>query len=383
MKKIAILGSTGSVGQNALEVISRHKDVFRVVGLTANRNVGLLARQANRFDPRLVALCDISRYSELKRSMDNPRKILKGSDGVNEVASMPEADIVIVAVSGISGLPPLISAIRAKKVIALANKESVVAAGPIIMGMARRMRVQIIPIDSEHNSIFQCIDERNKTAVHKMFLMGSGGPLKNVSKNVFEKLKPHQVLTHPVWKMGRKISVDSATMMNKGLEVIEASHLFGVSTSKIEVLIHPEAVIHSMVEFTDGNIIANLFYPDMKIPIFYALNYPKRNRSCLRRLDFTKIRNISFRKPNVKNFPAIDLCYKAAKKGGTYPACLTGANEEAVMLYLKGKIKFTAVVDVVEKVLSRHKSIKNPSLDEIFYVDREAKEEVRRLCLRS
>jgi len=380
MKRIVILGSTGSVGQNALGVISRHKGAFRVVGLTANRNAKLLARQANRFKPRLLALGDISRYNELKKALKEPRKVLKGPEGVSEVASMPDADIVIVAVSGTSGLLPLISAIRAKKTIALANKESVVAAGPIIMGMARSRGVVIIPVDSEHNSIFQCISERDRQAVSKIFLMGTGGPLKNTPKSVFEKLKPRQVLAHPVWKMGRKISVDSATMMNKGLEIIEASHLFGIGAPRIEVLFHPEAVIHSMVEFTDGNIIANLFCPDMKIPIFYALNYPKRNRSRLGRLDFSKIKNISFQNPNVKNFPALRVCREAAKKGGTYPACLTGANEEAVRLYLGRKIKFTAIVSVVEKVLSRHKNIKNPSLDEILYTDREAKEEVRRIC---
>ncbi len=382
MKRIAILGSTGSVGRSALGVISGHKSAFRVVGLTANRNIELLARQAKRFNPRLLALGDISRYGALKKALKDPRKVLKGLDGVSEVASMPDADIIVVALSGASALLPLISAIRAKKTIALANKESVVAAGPIIMGMARSRGAKIVPIDSEHNSIFQCMNEKDKAAVSKIFLMGTGGPLKNVPKNLFEKLKRRQVLAHPVWKMGKKISVDSATMMNKGLEVIEASHLFGVSTSKIEVLLHPEAIIHSMVEFTDGNIIANLFHPDMKVPILYALNYPERSESRIRRLDFSKIKNISFQKPNVENFPALGLCYRMAKKGGTYPACLTGANEEAVRLYLEGKIKFTAIVSVVEKILSRHKNIKNPSLDEILHTDKEAKEEVRKLCSR-
>jgi len=380
MKRIAILGSTGSVGQSALQVISRHKGSFRVVGLTANRNAELLARQANRFKPRLLALGDVSRYNKLKRALKETRKVLKGSEGVSEVASMPDADIVLVAVSGTSGIAPLISAIRAKKKIALANKESLVSAGSIIMNMARSRGVQIIPVDSEHNSIFQCINERDKTAINKIFLMGSGGPLKNVPKGVFDRLKPLQVLAHPVWKMGKKISVDSATMMNKGLEVIEASHLFGISTSKIEVLFHPEAIIHSMVEFTDGNIIANLFYPDMKVPIFYAFNYPKRVKSRLRRIDFSKIRNISFQEPDPRKFPALEICYEAAKKGGTYPACLNGADEEAVRLYLEGKIKFTAIVSIVEKVLSRHRSIKAPSLNEILSVNSQTTEEVRRLC---
>ena len=380
MKKIVILGSTGSVGTNALDIISRHKDKFRVVGLSAHSNTKLLARQINLFKPRLVALGDISQYSELKRQLKKPQKVLKGIEGISELASMEEADIVLVAISGTSSILPLVSAIKAKKKIALANKESIVSAGRIIMNMAASRRVEIIPVDSEHNSIFQCIDGKDKKDIDKIFLMGTGGPLKDVPKNIFDKLKPSRILAHPVWKMGKKISIDSATMMNKGLELIEANHLFRLDTSKIEVLLHPEAIIHSMVEFTDGNIIANLFYPDMRSPIFYALNHPKRVTSHLPKIDFAKIKNITFQKPNRRKFPALELCYKAARKGGTYPACLNGANEEAVKLYLEGKIGFTRIVELVKSVLSRHKNIAEPSLDEILYVDKWAKEEVRVLC---
>ena len=380
MKKIVILGSTGSVGTNALDIISRHKDKFRVVGLSAHSNTKLLARQINLFKPRLVALGDISQYSELKRQLKKPQKVLKGIEGISELASMEEADIVLVAISGTSSILPLVSAIKAKKKIALANKESIVSAGRIIMNMAASRRVEIIPVDSEHNSIFQCIDGKDKKDIDKIFLMGTGGPLKDVPKNIFDKLKPSRILAHPVWKMGKKISIDSATMMNKGLELIEANHLFRIDTSKIEVLLHPEAIIHSMVEFTDGNIIANLFYPDMRSPIFYALNHPKRVTSHLPRIDFAKVKNITFQKPNRRKFPALELCYKAARKGGTYPACLNGANEEAVKLYLEGKIGFTRIVELVKSVLSRHKNIAEPSLDEILYVDKWAKEEVRVLC---
>jgi len=380
MKKIAILGSTGSIGRNALDVIARHKDDFKVVGLTAQDNAELLARQANRFKARLLALGNIAGYTKLKRALKRKCKVLKGTEGIKEVASMKEADIVLIAISGTSALHPLISAIRAKKKIALANKESIVSAGDRIMNMARASRAQIIPVDSEHNSIFQCLKGESKKNIDKIFLIGSGGPLKDVSASAFDKLKPSRVLAHPIWKMGRKISVDSATMMNKGLEVIEASHLFDIDTSKIEVLVHPQAVIHSVVEFSDGNLVSNLFCPDMRIPIYYAFTHPERGRSLLPKLNFSKIKNITFQKPDTKKFPALRLCYAAAKKGGTYPACLNAANEEAVKLYLNGKIKFTGIVDIVKKVLARHKSISRPSIGEIFRVDKWAKEEVRRLC---
>jgi len=380
MKRVIILGSTGSVGTSALSVISRHKDRFKVIGLSAHTNTGLLARQANRFKVKFLALGDTSRYAQLKRALKGPHKILKGIEGASQIASMPEADIVLVAISGTQAILPLISAIRAKKRIALANKESIVSAGSIITDMAKRRGAEIIPVDSEHNSIFQCIHSENKNSVKKVFLMGSGGPLKDVSKSIFHKLKPQRVLAHPVWRMGRKISVDSATMMNKGLEVIEANHLFGLALTKIEVLLHPEAIIHSMVEFKDGNIMANLFYPDMKLPIFYALNYPERKTSRLAKVDFRKTKRLSFERPNLGKFPALGLCYAAARKGGTVPACLNSANEEAVNLYLNGKISFPGIVNVVKKVLSRHKRVRKPSLDEILYVDKWAKEEVKRLC---
>lgn len=355
MKNIAILGSTGSVGVNALRVISDHKDKFRVVGLTANTNTRLLAKQARRFKPRLIALAD--------------------AEKVSAVASMKEADIVLVAISGTAATLPLIAAIRAGKRIALANKESIVSAGNIIIPMARRRGVEIIPVDSEHNSIFQCLKEEKKKNIKKIFLMGTGGPLKDVPRNIFDTLKPSRVLAHPVWKMGKKISVDSATMMNKGLEVIEASYLFGVDASIIEVLLHPEAVIHSMVEFVDGNIISNMFYPDMKMPIFHALTHPARRLSRLPGIDFQKIKCLTFRKPDRKKFPALGLSYDAAEKGGTYPACLTAANEEAVRLYLEGKIKFTGIINIVKKVLGKHKNIKHPSIGQILAAEGWAKEQ--------
>lgn len=380
MKRVAVLGSTGSVGVNALRVIARHKDKFRVIALTANRNTKLLARQIKRFNVRHIALGDKSQYNELKRELSKPRKVLAGQDGISEIASLGEADIILLAISGTCAIIPLISAIRAGKRIALANKESVVSAGRIIMNMARTHRAEIIPVDSEHNSIFQCIKNEKKDDIEKVFLMGSGGPLRNVSRNIFDRLKPSRILAHPVWKMGKKISVDSATMMNKGLEAIEASHLFGINISRVKVLLHPEAVIHSMVEFRDGNLMANLFSPDMKIPIFYALIYPERKPSGLPRVDFSKINNLSFLEPDLKKFPALRLCYDVARKGGTAAACLNSANECAVGLYLKKRVSFTGIIKIVKKVLSRHKNIKDPSLDEILHVDKWARKETESLC---
>ena len=381
MKKVVILGSTGSIGKNALDIISRHKDKFKVIGLTAQNNFKLLSKQADLFKVKHLAIKDDSKYKELKRSLKTrPKKLLKGIEGISEIASMKEADIVLIAISGTSAITPLVKAIKAKKRIALANKEAIVSAGKIIMDTARSKKVDIIPVDSEHNSIFQCIKGEDKSEIEKIFLMGTGGPLREVPKNIFDRLKLNNILNHPVWKMGKKISVDSATMMNKGLEIIEASHLFGIDTRKIEVLFHPEAIIHAMVEFKDGNIMANLFSPDMRHPIIYALNFPERVTTKLPRVDFSKVKNISFQKPDKKKFPALEACYDAAKKGGTYPACLNSANEEAVHLYLKGKIKFTGIVKTIKKVLARHKNIKNPTLKDILYVDKWAKEEVKTLC---
>ena len=380
MKNVVILGSTGSVGKNALRIISEHKDSFRVIGLTAFKNAKLLASQNNAFKPKLIALGDTHRCSEINENFKNPGKVLRGEEGVSEVACMKEADVVVVAISGASSVKPLLAAIKAGKRIALANKESIVAAGEIIMNMARRYGAEIIPVDSEHNSIFQCLQGEDKNNIRKIYLMGTGGPLRDVPARRFDKLRPSRILKHPVWRMGKKISVDSATMMNKGLEIIEASHLFGVAADKIEVLFHPEAIIHSMIEFKDRNVIANLFCPDMRFPIFYALNYPKRVASRLPKIDFAKLGNMSFKKPDHKKFPALELSYRVARLGGTYPACLNAANEGAVELYLKGKIKFTDIIKIIKRATSRHRSIKDPSLEEILYIDRETKMEVGASC---
>ncbi|MBL7158383.1 MAG: 1-deoxy-D-xylulose-5-phosphate reductoisomerase [Candidatus Omnitrophica bacterium] len=380
MKKIVILGSTGSVGTSALDIISRHRDLFTVVGLSAQKNVGLLAKQIKRFKPRFAAIGDESKYNELKKLLKTPKKILLGPGGIEELASMKEADIVVVAISGISAALPILSAIKAGKQIALSNKEAIVSAGPIIKSMAKTHGVKIIPVDSEHNSIFRCLEGRKKECVAKLYLMGTGGPLRKVSKSMFGKFSQARILAHPVWKMGKKISVDSATMMNKGLELIEAHYLFGTEIKKIEILFHPEAIIHGMVEMKDGSVFAHMFIPDMRFPIMHALCYPDVIQSRLPRIDFPDLGNFSFEKPNMKKFPALRLSYDAVKKGGTYPAALNSANEEAVRLYLGGRIKFMKIIDIIEKVVTRHKTIKNPSIDQILHVAGWAKNETRRLC---
>ena len=272
------------------------------------------------------------------------------------------------------------SAIKAAKRIALASKESLVSAGEIVMRLAREKRINIIPVDSEHSAIFQCLQGGTLKFLKKIYLTGTGGPLRGVKKSVFDQLPISRVIKHPKWKMGRKITVDSATLMNKGLEVIEARWLFDVEPKNIQVLLHPEAIIHSMVEFLDGTILANLFYPDMRIPISYALNFPQRCDNKFPRIDFFKVRNLSFEKPSTRKFPALELAYESLKRGTSACSVLNAANEEAISLYLNGEIKFTKIIDIVEKVLRLHRVIKSPTLKDILRLDRWAKEEARRFC---
>ncbi len=380
MKRIAILGSTGSIGTNALDVIKRNPDKFKVVGLTANANFTSLAHQARRFNVTKIAIGSKDRFKDLKRIVPSNVKIYTGMDGASEIATLKNVDLVLVAISGTSSIIPLISAIKAGKRIALASKESLVSAGEIVMRLAREKRVNIIPIDSEHSAIFQCLQGGTLKFLKTIYLTGTGGPLRKVKKSVFDQLPISRVIKHPKWKMGRKITVDSATLLNKGLEVIEARWLFDVEPKSIQVLLHPEAIIHSMVEFLDGTILANLFYPDMRIPISYALNFPQRSDNKFPRIDFFKIRKLSFEKPLTRKFPALMLAYEALRKGASACCALNAANEEAVSLYLNGEIKFTKIIDIAEKVLRLHRVIKSPTLKDILRLDRWAKEEARRLC---
>ncbi|MCX5715513.1 MAG: 1-deoxy-D-xylulose-5-phosphate reductoisomerase [Candidatus Omnitrophica bacterium] len=366
MKRIAILGSTGSIGVNTLNVIAAHKDEFRVVGLTANTNTALLDRQVKRFKPKIYCAAQEA-----------------GVEGLIEVATHPDVDLVVMAIVGSVSLVPLLEAIKAKKQIALASKEALVSGGEVVMKAAAKNRVKIIPVDSEHSAIFQCINGRPRQEIKKIYLTGTGGPLRKVHKRMFNAFSPEEMARHPKWNMGKKISIDSATLMNKGLEVIEAKWLFGVPLASIEVLIHPEAVIHSMVEFIDGTVIAQLAATDMRLPIQYALSYPKRLplRFGLE-LDFKKTNKLTFCQPDSKKFPCFKLAQDAARDGGTFPAVLNASNEETVLSYLDRKISFTAIPRVIEKVLSKHRSKPSPDLGDILEADSWSREEARILCCR-
>ena len=378
-KRIAILGSTGSIGVNALKVISSLKDKFNVIGLAAESNIKALSQQVKEFRPRIVSIGDEKFAGDIRRSLSSGTKVVFGAEGLAELVSRGDVDMVLFSISGNSCLVPLVQAIRHKKEIALANKESLVSAGSIIMKMAESQGVRIIPIDSEHSAIFQCL-EGKRVYLNKVYLTGSGGPLLDVPKAQFDRMNRDFILRHPRWKMGKKISVDSATMMNKGLEIIEASHLFAVSERRIEVVIHPEAVIHSMVELIDGTVFAQLGIPDMRIPIQYALTYPARSRNMLKKLDLINIKKLSFSRPDTSRFPCLGFARQAARSGGTYPAVLSASDEEAVRIYLKKEIPFSYIPKTIEKVLARHVNKVSPTIGEILEAGEWAKEEARSIC---
>ena len=382
-ERIAILGSTGSVGVNTLDVISVLKNRFKVVALSADSNIKLLSRQARKFHPKIIAVRDEFMASLIKNSLPSNTRIVLGQVGLSEIAARSDVDTIVFAISGTPCLIPLLEAIRKRKKIALANKEALVSAGPIIIKLARKNNVNIIPVDSEHSAIFQCLDGCDKK-ISRIYLTGSGGPLLNISKDRFNSLSRKFILNHPKWKMGKKISVDSATMMNKGLEIIEAKHLFGVDEREIEVLIHPEAIIHSMVEFIDGTILAQLGTPDMRLPIQYALTYPERKKNIVKNIDFAKVGKLSFSKPDLDKFPCLELARAAARLGGTAPAVLCACDEEVVKKYLEGKIRFSDITGIIEKVFRKHKSsiVKEPAITDILEAEGWAREETRLLCYR-
>jgi 1-deoxy-D-xylulose-5-phosphate reductoisomerase len=374
-KNVIILGSTGSIGRNALDVLSKHQDKFKVIALAAGSDEKLLARQINKIIPDIAVIADKSKYKKLKNKVRNKKtKILSGSEAVIDIAGEEKADLVVVAISGADALKPLLAAIENKKDIALANKESLVMAGSIIMSKAKERKVKIIPVDSEHSAIFQCLHNKPKDELKKIYLTGSGGALDKVPKVKLSQVLPDEALSHPKWKMGQKITVDSATLMNKGLEVIEAMHLFEIAASNIEVLIHPEAIIHSMVEFIDGSILAQMAVTDMRIPIQYALSYPARFPSKHLRLDFSKIAHLTFKKPDFSKFPSLKLCFLAAEKGATFPAALGAADEVLVGAYLSGKIRLTDIPKIIKKVLLQHKPVKDPELTDILRVDAQVRQ---------
>jgi 1-deoxy-D-xylulose-5-phosphate reductoisomerase len=371
LKQVAVLGSTGSIGRQTLEVISAHPRRFRIIGLAAGKNLDLLTRQISQFKPRFV------HFQDKKSPLANDKgKFLS----LEEMASHPEVDIVVVATSGRWGLQPTLAAVRAGKRLALANKESLVMAGELITAEAKRNGAKILPVDSEHSAIWQCLEGEREKPV-RIILTASGGPFYNYSPAQLKKVTVEQALKHPSWRMGRKVTIDSATLMNKGLEVIEAHWLFDIPFDSINVLIHPQSIVHSMVEFGDGSVKAQLGCPDMRLPIQYALSYPERlPNPKLPKLDWESIKELTFAPPDPDRFPCLRLAIEAGRKGGTYPAVLCGADEVAVELFLSQRIKFADIARLVEPVLEGHKATSHPTLEEILVADNWGREEVMRLA---
>ncbi len=372
-RNIALLGSTGSIGQHTLEVVRHLAPRFRVTYLTANRNLDLLRRQIEEFRPEGVLVRDPSGAALLRRELNNGIEILTGEEGLEEIVTRNNVDLVLSSLVGFAGLKPTLRAIEAGKDIALANKETLVAGGEIIMEKVRAAGVRLLPIDSEHSAILQCLQGEDISAVSRLLLTASGGPFLHTNRKQFRTITRGEALTHPTWKMGRKVTIDSATLMNKGLEVIEAHWLFGIPRSRIEVVIHPQSIIHSMVEFVDGSIKAQMGFPDMKIPIHYALTYPERGAAPFRPLDFAALKQMTFLAPDLVKFPCLALAYRALDAGGTAPAVLSAANEAAVELFLEERIPFSAIPELIEGALDAHRPVQHPTLDELVGADREGR----------
>ncbi|TAJ25449.1 MAG: 1-deoxy-D-xylulose-5-phosphate reductoisomerase [Nitrospirae bacterium] len=375
MKQIVILGSTGSIGTNTLDIIAQFPDQFRVVGLTAGTKDEVLEAQLRRFKPAAVALADENAAARLQsRCRDTAVRICSGVEGLAQVAQWPEADLVISAIVGGAGLVPTLAAIRAGKQVALANKEPMVMAGQLMQEEARKHGVKIFPVDSEHSAIFQSMEGHRREDIRRLILTASGGPLWNLSREQMQHVKPEQALRHPNWKMGAKITIDSATLMNKGLEVVEARWLFDVPASQIEVLVHRESIVHSLVEYRDGSVIAQLGTPDMRTPISYAMQYPERLPLDQPPLDLARIGTLTFQEPDHERFPCLGLGYEALRIGGTMPATLNAANEVAVAAYLQEGIGFLEIAEVIEGTMAAHKPRSIATLDDALEADRWARE---------
>ncbi len=379
IRRLAVLGSTGSIGINTLKVAERYPGRFEVVALTAFNNHKLLERQIRQFQPKYVGISQ-DKIALLKQNIRSSRiKIFDVESELAAITVQPDIDIVVIGMSGGAALAPFLSAVRAGKRVAPANKEALVIAGELIMKEARRHRADVIPVDSEQSAIFQCLAGGKRSDLQKVYLTASGGALRNVPKNRFPHLTVEDILNHPRWKMGKKITVDSATLMNKGFEVIEAQRLFGLKVEDIEVLIHPEAIIHSMVAFKDGSIIAQLGITDMRLPIQYALTYPDRIETGLKQIDFYHLKKLTFSEPRWKKFPSLTLAIHVAREGGTLPSVLNAADEEVVKAFLSRRIPFLGIYHIVEKVVLKHIKKTNPDLSDILEADSWARKESRRL----
>ena len=373
-KQIAILGSTGSIGSQALQVVAEHPDLYEVYALTANNSVEQLIQQARQFMPEAVVIANENKYEELKQALAGlPIKVYAGVEALCQVVESGPIDIVRSAMVGYAGLKPTINAIKARKQIALANKETLVVAGELINSLANTYKAPILPVDSEHSAIFQCLAGEFDNPIEKIILTASGGPFRTCSLEQLSLVKKEQALKHPNWEMGAKITIDSASMMNKGFEVIEAKWLFGVRPDQIEVVVHPQSVIHSMVQFEDGSVKAQLGMPDMRLPIQYAFSYPYRIKSSFERIDFTKCTNLTFEQPDTKRFRNLALAYEAMNKGGNMPCIVNAANEVVVAAFLRDEIGFLQMSDVIEQTMCKVSYINQPDYDDYVATDAEAR----------
>ncbi|MGI6713416.1 MAG: 1-deoxy-D-xylulose-5-phosphate reductoisomerase [Bacillota bacterium] len=378
MKRISLLGSTGSIGCQTTEVVDWFPEKFSLVALAARSNTELLAEQVRKYQPQVVAIYDETCYKDLKEKLSFYHgEIVTGLEGLVQAATLCSTDLVVTAVSGVIGLLPTVKAIESGKNIALANKETLVAAGSIVMEKARSCGVTIIPVDSEHSAIFQCLEGEGQAA-EKLLLTASGGPFRKMTLEELEEVTPQMALKHPTWQMGSKITIDSATMMNKGLEVIEARWLFNISYDDIQVVVHPQSVIHSMVQYRDGSILGHLGKTDMRIPIQYALTYPERWTNSLERLDFAQLASITFEEPDFTKFPCLKIAYETGRSGGTYPTVMNAANEVLVEQFLRGEIGFMEIPQRINRTLDAHYSFANPGLQEILEADQWARNMVRK-----
>lgn len=380
MKNIVVLGSTGSVGRQTLEVVEEFPDRFRILALTAAGNWKLLAEQARRFRPRVVVILREDLYSPLREALPGETEVLCGERALSEVASHPEADLVVSAIVGMAGLSPTLAALSAGKTVALANKEALVTGGELVRGTLRKSRARILPVDSEHSAIFQVLKGQRRRDLKRIILTASGGPFRTRPRESFACISPEEALKHPRWRMGAKITVDSATLMNKGLEVIEAHYLFRVSYERIRVVIHPESIVHSLVEFRDGSLLAQLSLPDMRLPIAYALSYPERLPLPYPRLSLVEVGRLTFEPPDPERFPCLILAYEAGRRGGFWPVALNAANEVAVAAFLERRLSFDRIPVLIEETLSRLSFSGKPgSLEEILSADRRTRALAERL----
>ncbi len=381
-RTLAILGSTGSIGTQALEVISEHPDLFEVYALTANNQVDLLIEQARKFMPEVVVIANEKKYPELKEALEDlPIKVWAGADAIAQVVQSEPIHLVLTAMVGYSGLQPTIAAIQAKKAIALANKETLVVAGELIMSLAARYEVPILPVDSEHSAIFQCLNGEWDNPIQQLILTASGGPFRNHSRQALASVTRAEALNHPNWTMGAKVTIDSASLMNKGFEMIEAKWLFDVTPDQIKILVHPQSVIHSMVEFEDGAVMAQLGIPDMKLPISYAFSYPKRLKSQMPRLDFSQYATLTFEEPDMQRFRNLAYAYEAVRQGGNMPCILNAANEVVVEAFLQDKIGFLQMSDIIEQMMQKATFVASPAYEDYVQTDKEVRQLTREALL--